>query len=58
MLASLRTSLNGLTTRGRCLLAAGLALALCAVVLGQRDLLRAAVFLVALPLAALAIVSR
>ena len=58
MLESLRTSLTGLTTRGRCLLAAGLALALCAVVLGQRDLLRAAVFLVALPLAALAIVSR
>ena len=58
MPTSLRTSLAGLTTRGRCLLAAGLALALCAVVLGQRDLLRAAVFLVALPLAALAIVSR
>jgi uncharacterized protein (DUF58 family) len=58
VLDSLRTSLAGLTTRGRCLLAAGLALALCAVVLGQRDLLRAAVFLVALPLAALAVVSR
>ena len=58
MLDTLRTSLTGLTTRGRCLLAAGLALALCAVVLGQRDLLRAAVFLVALPLAALAVVSR
>jgi hypothetical protein len=55
---ALRTSLAGLTTRGRCLLAAGLTLALCSVVLGQRDLLRAAVFLVALPLAALAIVSR
>jgi len=58
VLHALRTSLTGLTTRGRCLLAAGLALALCAVVLGQRDLLRAAVFLVALPLAALAVVSR
>ena len=58
MPTSLRTSLAGLTTRGRCLLAAGVTLALCAVVLGQRDLLRAAVFLVALPLAALAIVSR
>ena len=58
MLDSLRTSLTGLTTRGRCLLAAGLTLALCAVVLGQRDLLRAAVFLVALPLAALGVVSR
>ena len=58
MLDSLRTSLAGLTTRGRCLLASGLTLALCAVVLGQRDLLRAAVFLVALPVAALAVVSR
>ncbi|TAL24279.1 MAG: DUF58 domain-containing protein, partial [Frankiales bacterium] len=47
-----------MTTRGRCLLAAGLALALSAVVLGQRDLLRAAVFLVALPLAAVWLVSR
>ena len=51
-------ALGGLTTRGRCLLAAGLALALSAVVLGQRDLLRAAVFLVALPLAAVWLVSR
>jgi len=55
---ALRASLSGLTTRGRCLLAAGLALAVCAVVLGQRDLLRAAVFLVALPLAAAWLVSR
>ena len=54
----LRTALSGLTTRGRCLLAAGTALALSAVVLGQRDLLRAAVFLVALPLAAAWLVSR
>ena len=58
MLDSLRSSLTGLTTRGRCLLAAGLALALCALVLGHRDLLRAAVLLVALPLAALVVVSR
>ena len=50
--------LGGLTTRGRCLRAAGLALVVCALVLGQRDLLRAAVFLVVLPLAAVAIVSR
>ena len=58
MLHSLRTSLTGLTTRGRCVLAAGLALAVISVLLGQRDLLRAGVFLVALPLAALAVVSR
>jgi len=48
----------GLTTRGRCLLAAGLALAVCALVLGQRDLMRVAVFLVTLPLAAVAVVVR
>ena len=54
----LRAALAGLTTRGRCLLAAGLALALCAVGLGQRDLLRVAVFLLALPLASVALVAR
>ena len=54
----MRVALSGLTTRGRCLLAAGVALAACAVLLGQRDLLRAAVFLVFLPLAAVFIVAR
>ena len=54
----LRAALAGLTTRGRCLLAAGLALLACAFGLGQRDFLRGGVFLVALPLAAVAIVSR
>ena len=54
----MRAALSGLTTRGRCLLAAGAALALCAILLGQRDLLRAAVFLLALPLAAVVIVAR
>jgi uncharacterized protein (DUF58 family) len=53
-----RVALSGLTTRGRCLLAAGIALAACAVLLGQRDLLRAAVFLMFLPLAAVFIVAR
>ncbi|WP_116115297.1 DUF58 domain-containing protein [Amycolatopsis ruanii] len=43
-------SLSGLTTRGRCLLAAGVAAAVCAVVLNERDLLRVAVFVVALAL--------
>ena len=51
-------ALSGLTTRGRCLLAAGLALAACAVILGQRDLLRAAAFLLGLPLAAVFVVAR
>jgi len=54
----LTASLSGLTTRGRCLLASGLALALFALLLGQRDLLRAAVFLVVLPVAASWLVSR
>jgi uncharacterized protein (DUF58 family) len=53
-----RAALSGLTTRGRCLLAAGFALALSAVLLGQRDLLRVSVFLLALPLAAVVIVAR
>ena len=57
-MTGLRTALSGLTTRGRCLLAAGMALVLCAVGLGQRDLLRAGIFLVALPLAAVAVVAR
>ncbi|GAA5115749.1 DUF58 domain-containing protein [Haloechinothrix salitolerans] len=42
--------LSGLTTRGRCLLAAGVAAAICAWVLNERDLLRVAVFVIALPL--------
>ncbi|MFD9894346.1 DUF58 domain-containing protein [Amycolatopsis sp. NPDC059027] len=42
-------ALSGLTTRGRCLLAAGLAAAACSFVLNERDLLRVAVFVVALP---------
>ena len=50
--------LRSLTTRGRSLFAAGLTLVLCALVLGQRDLLRVAVFLLVLPLAAVAVVSR
>ena len=54
----LRAALAGLTTRGRCLLASGLALTVSAFLLGQRDLLRAALFLVALPLAAVAVVVR
>ncbi|MGH3620796.1 MAG: DUF58 domain-containing protein, partial [Sciscionella sp.] len=45
-------ALSGLTTRGRCLLAAGAAAALCSVVLNERDLLRVSAFVVALPLLA------
>ena len=54
----MRAALSGLTTRGRCLLAAGAAAALCGIALGERDLLRVAVFLVALPLVAAAVVAR
>jgi uncharacterized protein (DUF58 family) len=43
-------ALSGLTTRGRCLLAAGFAAAVCAILLNERDLLRVAAFVVALPL--------
>ena len=49
-MAWVRPALAGLTTRGRSLLAAGLAAAACAVVLGQQDLLRVAILLIALPL--------
>ncbi|TCO56681.1 DUF58 domain-containing protein [Actinocrispum wychmicini] len=38
-----------MTTRGRCLLAAGLAAALCSAVLNERDLLRVSVFVIAMP---------
>jgi uncharacterized protein (DUF58 family) len=53
-----RAALSGLTTRGRCLLAAGIAAALCGFALGERDLLRVAIFLIALPLVAAAVVAR
>lgn len=46
----LRASLAGLTTRGRSFLAAGVAAALCAYVLGQSELLRVGLLLAALPL--------
>lgn len=45
----MRGAMSGLTTRGRCLLAAGIAAALCSAVLNERDLLRVAAFVVALP---------
>lgn len=53
-----RTAFSGLTSRGYCLLAAGMALLLGAALLGQRDLLRLAVLLLALPLSALTVVAR
>lgn len=50
-------ALSGLTTRGRCLLAAGIAAAVCSFVLNERDLLRVALFVVALPLLVAAFIS-
>ncbi|ASO19437.1 uncharacterized protein (DUF58 family) [Actinoalloteichus hoggarensis] len=54
----MRRALSGLTTRGRCLLAAGIAAALCALVLNERDLARVALFTIALPLIAAGVASR
>jgi uncharacterized protein (DUF58 family) len=46
------SGLSGLTTRGRCLLAAGAAAAFCALLLNERDLVRVAAFVILLPLLA------
>ncbi|WP_433833830.1 DUF58 domain-containing protein [Actinoplanes sp. CA-015351] len=54
----MREALRGLTTRGRSFLAAGMAAAVSALILGERDLLRVAVLLAALPLLAAWYVSR
>jgi uncharacterized protein (DUF58 family) len=52
------TALSGLTTRGRSFVAAGLAAVACSLALGQQDLLRVGVLLLALPLASVFAVSR
>jgi uncharacterized protein (DUF58 family) len=54
----LRSALTGLTTRGRCLLAAGVTCSLSALIVGELDLLRVGVLLIALPLIAVAVVAR
>jgi uncharacterized protein (DUF58 family) len=53
-----RAALAGLTTRGRCFLAAGVAAVLCALGLAQEDLLRVGVLLIALPLVCAAVLAR
>ena len=53
----MRRGLSGLTGRGRFLLTLGVVLAAFSVLFGQRDLLRASVFLAALPLASTLLVS-
>ncbi|OEV29483.1 hypothetical protein AN219_16280 [Streptomyces nanshensis] len=54
----MRTALGGLTTRGRSFLAAGMAAAVCAYVLGQADLLRVGMLLSALPLVCVLVLYR
>ncbi len=55
--SSLKTFSSGLTTRGRAFLSAGLASAACAILLGYGPLLRVAILLIALPVAAAGITS-
>ncbi|MEV4259207.1 DUF58 domain-containing protein, partial [Spirillospora sp. NPDC049652] len=54
----MRRALSGLTTRGRSFVAAGATAILCAFALGERDLLRAGVLVLALPLICTWVVSR
>ena len=54
----MREALRGLTTRGRCFLAAATAAAIAALLLGEKDLLRVAFLLSTLPLLAAAYVGR
>ena len=54
----MREALRGLSTRGRSFLAAAVAAAISAVILGEKDLLRVAVLLAVLPLLAAAYVGR
>lgn len=56
--SGVRTALAGLTTRGRSFLAAGVAAAVCAYVLGQSDLLRVGLLLAVLPLVCAAVLYR
>ena len=55
---SLRSALRGLTIRGRAFLAAGFSAGAVGVLVGQRDLLRIAILLVALPLVSAWVVQR
>ncbi|WP_345337654.1 DUF58 domain-containing protein [Actinomadura viridis] len=55
---TLRRALAGLTTRGRSFVAAGTTAIVCAFVLGERDLLRAGVLVLVLPLLSTLAVSR
>ncbi|MEU8226452.1 DUF58 domain-containing protein [Kribbella sp. NPDC048915] len=54
----MRQALRGLTTRGRAFVAAGITASLCALLLGQKDLLRVGILLAALPVVAALVVGR
>jgi uncharacterized protein (DUF58 family) len=54
----IRRILGALTTRGRSFMAAGITAIVCAFILGERDLLRAGVLIVALPVVSALVVSR
>lgn len=54
----MRAAFSSLTTRGRAFVAAGLAAAACSFLLGQSDLLRVALLLLALPVATAVLVTR
>ncbi|WP_396448226.1 DUF58 domain-containing protein [Actinomadura sp.] len=54
----MRRTLAGLTTRGRSFVAAGATAIICALILGERDLLRAGVLVLVLPLLCMLAVSR
>jgi uncharacterized protein (DUF58 family) len=56
--AKLRSWLGGFTTRACCLLAAGATAALCGLLLGETDLVRAGGFAIAIPLVASVVVRR
>ncbi|MEU5399466.1 DUF58 domain-containing protein [Streptomyces sp. NPDC005963] len=56
--SGVRAALGGLTTRGRSFLAAGVAAAICAYVLGQSDLLRVGLLLAVLPLVCVTVLYR
>ena len=55
---SVRDALQGLTTRGRSFVAAGLAVFVAAVATSQKDLLRIAILLLALPIVSALVVAR
>ncbi|ORT60232.1 DUF58 domain-containing protein [Streptomyces sp. CB03238] len=57
-MGGVRAALGGLTTRGRSFLAAGIAAAICAYVLGQGDLLRVGLLLAVLPLVCVTVLYR